>query len=312
MHQFWTEPTHQSQTIKGFLHQEFINKALKDYQHAKDVLAKSYRRPVEIHEVNTKLRSDGTFTLHEFKIAVPGYNRQDNLPLKRYEKMCARLNQRLGFEWFEDTKILLEDNFKKHNIPAEMVTLNIHNLPSSFEIHTDGVNITHRDKPRPDSFPHYPEHKYVPIDPENFSHQGLITLQNNGPKNGTIIFNQWCPISTYLVQDKNYDGHYKSNIRFHKGEPLERFGVKVNEYTNTEISDEDFDTIAKATNGSITREQCFGLTLDDILLFGEPGNLAVWPVKKYHLPVPLDSDDWTGSRIMLQYEAKEINNSTKE
>ena len=310
MHQFWTEPKHKSQTIKGFLDQGFINKILKDYQHAKSVLTKSYRRPIDIHEVNTKFYKDH-FILNEFKIGGDGI-KQSNLPVERYEKLCRRLNKRVGFEWFKDTQNILEDKFKKHNIPSELVTLNIHNLPNSFEIHTDGVNITHRDKPRPDSFPHYPEHKYVPIEPKNFSHQGLITLQNNGPKNGTIIFDQWCPISTYLVQDENYNGHYKSNIRFHRGESLERFGVKVNGYTNTDLPDEDYDIITKATDGSITKEKCHGLTLDEILLFGDPGNLSVWAVKKYHLPVPLGRDDWSQNRIMLQYEAKEINKETKE
>ena len=103
---------------------------------------------------------------------------------------------------------------------------------------------------------------------------------------------------------QNYDGHYKSNIRFHRGESLERFGVKVNGYTNTDLSDEDFNIITNATNGSMTKEQCYGLTLTIYYCLESPklGSMGCKKVSSIQLFF-LDREDWSDNLTMLQYEA---------
>lgn len=304
MNNFYTAPKHKTQTIEKFFDEGLSAQIVKSYQKAQKILAKSYRRPLRLAEINFG-NVDQSITVDTFRFWMPTlrsgyitvkYNDENNIHISKVRE--AKL-----FPWLESIVQYMHTRFEEYQIPAKVINLNIHNLERSIPIHTDGVNISKRNEPRPDSFPEYDPKDYYPLEYTDYAHQGLITLQNDGEKNGTIIFDQWCPISNYLIQHNPYDKYNKkANIIFYKGEKLERFGFTVNEYTYQDMSNDDFEKIKNSSDGSITKEQCYGLSLDKILLFGSTGTLNVWPVKKYHLPIPLPNDDWSKNRIMLQYE----------
>lgn len=300
MYNFYTEPKHKSQTIDNFLEKDKIREIVDSYYTATDIFSEFYKTKYHITEINIKPIEGEIKTI---RMVNPSRGREIVLDYEKNIKPLNKIKKEKIFSWTKTICSHLENSFEKQNFPAKIKTINIHNLNDWIEIHCDGVNIQNRKEPRPGSFPYYDPKNYYPESFIDYAHQGLITLKNNGENNGTIIFDQWFPISTYVEQDNDFNAN-KANIRFFRGEPLERFGETIRFYTNTDMPDEDYNKIINAIGNdrAFSREKAFGFTLDKILFFDKPGTLNVWATKKYHLPIPLPKKQWSADRIMLQYE----------
>lgn len=294
-----TPPNIPSQTIENFLPLPIVNKILEFYDNATQIVNKFENttdcRIVEVgcSPKNKEITKIKYVTRKDYKA----------LSFSKQHKIIKKIKKQKLFDWSHDIKDILEENFEANNLSAEVKNINIHNLHQSFEIHCDGRDLDQKLDKRPKSFPEYDMTQYS-MPAHDYAHQGLITLRNDADDNGTIIFDQWFPISTYLEQHKNPE-LTKENIRFFKGEPLERFGEKIRNYTNQPMPESDYQQIMDIVKNEtlFTREQAHGLTLDKILKFGKPGTLNVWADKKYHMTIPKTKTEWSKNRILLQYES---------
>ena len=303
MFNFYKPPFYESQTINDFLNQEKINEILYFYDDTtREICNLENTTECRIVEINCHPIKK---IIQTIKYVAKG--KYINLPFDEDHPIIQHVKQANLFSWITDISDYLESEFTKHGVPAKLVDLNIHNLHKPFEIHCDGIDIKEKNNERPRTFPKYDMQQYNLISLNDRAHQGLITLRNDDQDNGTIVFDQWFPISTYLEQHKSHE-RKKENIRFFKGEPLERFGETVRNYTNQPMPDNHFAEIMNVVKHKnlFTREQAYGLTLDKILKFGQPGTLNMWAVKKYHMTIPKKKQDWSKNRILLQYESEYI------
>ena len=170
-------------------------------------------------------------------------------------------------------------------------------MPKPIAIHSDGNDLKNKRGKRNVFNPVYKLEEYFPRD-RKYTHQGLITLQNDDPRNGTIVFDQSFPYSVYYINNENNLERKKSVITFLKDDGIFRFDKKIENYTHEYMSDEEHKLIP-----DLKKEELFGLSLDKKLMFMEKGNLVSWQVGKFHVPIPMKKE-W-GNRVMLQYEAVE-------
>lgn len=301
MFNFYTSPIYKSQTIGDFLNQEKINEILHFYDDSTEKIC-NFENTMQCRIVEISCHPMEK-TIQNIKYVAKG--KYINLSFEEDHTIIQDIKQANKFLWITDISDYLESEFIKQGVPAKVVDLNIHNLHQPFEIHCDGIDIKEKNNERPKTFPKYDMQQYNLVSLNDRAHQGLITLRNDDKDNGTIVFDQWFPISTYLEQHKTHE-RKKENIRFFKGEPLERFGEKVRNYTNQPMSENDYKEIMDIVKDKtlFTREQAHGLTLDKILKFDKPGTLNMWAVKKYHMTIPKKKQDWSKNRILLQYESE--------
>ena len=296
------DPSIPSQTIENFLPSSIIEEILNFYDDAtKKVINFEKSLDCRIVEISCNPHKN---IIQKIKYVT----KKDYfiIPFDKQHPIIDDIKQKNLFSWVEDIRDILEFSFVKNDIPAKLIDFNIHNLHKPFEIHCDGSDLTEKIDKRPESFPEYDMAQYN-VSYKDYAHQGLITLRNDAEDNGTIIFDQWFPVSTYLEQHKNHE-RKKENIRFFKGEPLERFGEKIRNYTNQPMPADDYQQIIDIVKDKnlFTREQAHGLTLDKILKFGNPGTLNAWADRKYHMTIPKIKNQWSKNRILLQYESVNI------
>ena len=192
----------------------------------------------------------------------------------------------------------LNEEFQKINRNGKILNFTIFNLSEpTLPIHTDGNHIANKRDKRNVFNPVYKLEEYFPRD-RKYTHQGLITLQNDDPRNGTIVFDQSFPYSVYYINNENNLERKKSVITFLKDDGIFRFDEKIKNYTHEYMSDEEHKLIPY-----LKKEELFGLSLDKKLMFMDKGNLVSWQVGKFHVPIPMKKE-W-GNRVMLQYEAVE-------
>ena len=189
----------------------------------------------------------------------------------------------------------LNEEFQKINRKGKICTFVIFNLPNPVQIHTDGNDIKNKRGKRNVFNPVFKREEYFPSY-KKYTHQGLITIQNDDLRNGTIVFNQTFPYSVYYANHENNLDRKKSVITFLKDDDIFRFDEKIENYTYEYMSDEEYKLLP-----DMNREQLFGLSLDKKLMFMDKGTLVSWQDGKFHTTIPMKKE-W-GNRIMLQYEA---------
>ena len=189
----------------------------------------------------------------------------------------------------------LNKEFQKIKRNGRILNFAIFNLSKPISIHSDGNHIKNKRDKRNVFNPVYKREEYFLRD-RKYTHQGLITLQNEDSRNGTIVFNQSFPYSVHYMNHENNIERKKSVITFLKDDDIFRFDEKIENYTYQYMSDEEHKLIP-----DLKREQLFGLSLDKKLMFMDKGNLVLWQVGKLHTTIPMKKE-W-GNRIMLQYEA---------
>ena len=213
-----------------------------------------------------------------------------------YEKIPEDEIKEINCDWVPEMIDHLNKEFEKINRNGKIHNFAIFNLPKPIAIHSDGNDLKNKRGKRNVFNPVFKREEYL-LDDQKYTHQGLITLQNDDVRNGTIVFDQSFPYSVYYMNNKNDLDRKKSVITFLKDDDIFRFDEKIKNYTHEYMSNEEHKIIPE-----LDREQLFGLSLDKKLMFMDKGNLISWKVGKFHTPIPYMKKGW-GDRVMLQYEA---------
>ena len=141
--------------------------------------------------------------------------------------------------------------------------------------------------------------------------QGIISLELDNEKYSSAIFDQWFPWSTYYMPNRTSETtpwKKKIDITFLKDDSPEKFNETIREYTNKEFSEYDWvnineNWIAECDWHSFDKQQFYGLSLEKVLRFGNPGTLNLWDMKKYYISMPWNAEFKT-RRLTLNFETK--------
>lgn len=195
---------------------------------------------------------------------------------------------------------LLEEKFPDQDIKWNA----LYDLRYVFNTHTDGRDVKNKRDPRPENWDDLTEEDWYQEEDFEYTFQGLINIDAEDPDDGTVIFHQTFPYSVYVDYSLPPDEPLrfgqrfrKQMIRFAKGDNVERFGGKIENWTDKPMSNEDYLWIVE--NGQDTRydgkfhwpqEAGYGLTVEDILTFETPGTMYSWDSTKFHLVRPGPKD----------------------
>ena len=181
------------------------------------------------------------------------------------------------------------------------------NMTTDFQVHCDSIDVKNRFLARPDNMDDLKSDDYLDPLTDNYQiYQGLINI--DAPSDhGTLIFDQWFPYSTYLTPEQTTDNKdrwaaKKDIIFFYGDDKPERFNEHIRNYTNKPLSNADCDTIYQSCikKDRFIKEEYFGLSLESVLTFDEPGTVSMWDSKKYHKTIPFLIRDYQ-SRLVLQF-----------
>lgn len=217
-------------------------------------------------------------------------------------------------DWIQDTKDLLARRLNQiQRGSSDVITISFFDFFLPFETHSDGFDLSEEIK----SSRRSPEIDLIVEEMKknasyNFLHQGLINIDAD-PNHGTIIFDQWYPMSVYcdysMDNTKRWStgwGPYKETIQFYKGDEPERYGEHIRNFTHEYMNIEDYNKISEFDKIHFPYEASYGLSLEKELLFGQPGKLISWDGKKFHKPKPFPrvsyKEGLQRNRLCLQYE----------
>lgn len=216
--------------------------------------------------------------------------------------------------WIQDTKNLVSkklNDIKRGT--SDIITISFFDFFLPFETHSDGFDLSEDIKQSSRS----PEVDKMVEEMKqnatyNFLHQGLINIDAD-PEHGTVIFNQWYPMSVYcdysMDNTKRWStgwGPYKETIQFYKGDLPIRYGEHIRNFTNKYMADDEYNIITQYDTTHFPRDASYGLSLEKQLLFGESGKMVSWDGKKFHKPKPFPrvsyQEGLKRNRLCLQYE----------
>jgi hypothetical protein len=293
----FTEPNFESVSIVNFLPEYYIDCLLDTYRRTQKNISKNYGKDKKVTEIFLPTRGCDK----NIQVIYEDVNhKQTELPVPtpvNTKKFIGKLRK------------LIINKFETSQIKLGLYKLCIHNLNGPLQIHCDGIDIENRYNPRPENFDlenKFPQDNKPGKDLDMFN-QGLITLKNDNLYNGTVIFDQWYPISSYLFSDTEYnERENKTLIKFYKNETWKRFGEKIRLNTKQEISKADWNNLQQAVEDPqiLNKSEFTGLSIDKILHFGQPGTCSAWANKKYHASLPTKT--WSRNRLNLQFETYKI------
>jgi hypothetical protein len=163
----------------------------------------------------------------------------------------------------------------------------------NFECHCDGRDIKDKRGPRPDNWNDLSYDDWHQEEDFEFTRQGLVSLDVDEQHDGTVIFNQSFPYSMYvdfskLPHEFPILKDSKNKIKFAKGDTIERFGAKIEQFTYKPFDEDEYDEIMEnCVDESIWPiEAGYGLSLDKVCLLGTPGTMYSWDCKKFHKTRP--------------------------
>ena len=295
----FTPPEFESQSIQNFLEQYYIDQVLETYRRIQKNINKYNKTNCRLTEVwlpvsnkNNKNRGNKLKIVYVDK---HGSTIEDEIQAPRnVKKYCRSLRH------------YIKKSFETKKIKLEVSKLSIHNLHTSLSVHCDGLDLNNRFDDRPESMQILGT-RHFPVELHDTYNQGLITLKNDNDANGTVIFDQWFPYSTHILNTTPYfSSDNKTMIKFYKGEDWNRFGEKIGLATEKEFSNEDWNHLCEIVRDSdvLDRDTFFGLSIDKILFFGNSGTCNVWANKKYHTSLP--NKYWSKNRINLQFETYRV------
>jgi len=222
-----------------------------------------------------------------------------------------RLDKDDIFNWLRG---LLSRKFDGINRKADFRWVSFFNFNYHFETHCDGMDVLNKEYPRPPSFDDLKPDNWIPADYGKYvyTHQGLINIDCEHPTDGTIIFDQSFPWSTYIdfsrpsppVERWPNVGDDREMIIFGKGDSITRFGETIRNFTFDDIPEEQYNLIIEHCDKSeLSREALWGLSIDKILYFGQPGTLISWDTDKYHRVKPFPIEE-KRRRLCIQYDCR--------
>mgnify|MGYP001554707082 CR=1 FL=1 len=288
MNNFYSQPSFPSQSKENFFPEYLVDKLLETYFDIQNKINRGRTIFNQITEVFLPLPGDQGCNINIIprrRAGKAGVSYRRGIVLSKSDR--------------EDIYDILNTSFEQD---LEITRLCLHNLHKPLPIHCDGVDITNKRASRSHDLS-VSTKKHQPERLDDMFNQGLITLKNDNSYNGTVVFDQWFPISTYICTTETYSS-IRPVITFFKGEKWERFGEHIRNSTGKPLSDDDWALLQSSVEDpeKLDRDMFFGLTIDKILYFGQPGTLNAWADKKYHASLPTAS--WSGDRINLQFETK--------
>ena len=218
-------------------------------------------------------------------------------------------------DWITDVKVLLRKRLQEQDRdPGDITTISFFDFLVPFETHCDGFDLSEDVKHmrREDSSLNEKIEELKRNVSQYNTHQGLINLEAD-PHHGTIIFDQWYPMSVYCDFGKDNTsrwstgwGPYKETIQFYNEDTPERYGEHIRNFTYKYMLDDEYNIITQHDASHFSRKSSYGLSLEKQLLFGEPGTMIGWDSKKFHKPKPFPrkpyADSLNRNRLCLQYE----------
>lgn len=290
------EPAFETISQENFLPQELIDTLLKTYQNIQKYVHKNVGRKCKLTEVFFPLETRHSQNIKICYVQHPPLIEETRIPTPEIAKRVSR--RLINF---------LENNVDK-KASVRVSRLCIHNLVTPLTIHCDGSDITNRLEARVDDMSEFTERHY-PIISKNMYNQGLITLKNDNPYNGMVIFDQWFPISSYIRQTENYtENSVKPLITFYKDDSWTRYGQAIRNATNAPLSDNDWNHLQSQVQNPqlLDKDEFNGLSIDKALHLGNPGTLNAWANKKYHASLPTNDWQMSSTRLNLQFETYEV------
>jgi len=141
--------------------------------------------------------------------------------------------------------------------------------------------------------------------------QGTVSLELDNDKYSSVIFDQWFPWSTYYMPNytsENTPWKKRVDMTFLKEDSPEKFNETIRKHTGKEFSEYDWvnineNWITECDWHSFDKQQFYGLSLEKVLPFGNPGTLNLWDMKKYYISMPWNAEFKT-RRLTLNFETK--------
>ena len=220
------------------------------------------------------------------------------------------IREKISKLFFDDILYETREKLKTHFKEGYIERFAFMNMTTDFQVHCDSIDVKDRFMARPDNMDDLNPDDYLDPLTDNYpSYQGLINI--DAPSDhGTLIFDQWFPYSTYWTPEQrtyNKDkwAANKDIIFFYGDDKPERFNEYIRNYTNKPLSNADCDTIYQycVKKDRFIKEEYFGLSLESVLTFDEPGTVSMWDSKKYHKTIPFKIKD-DQNRLVLQFVGK--------
>lgn len=211
---------------------------------------------------------------------------------------------------------LLENKFPDQDIKWNA----LYDLRYVFNTHTDGRDVKNKRDPRPENWDDLKYEDWHQEDDWEYTFQGLINIDAKDPNDGTVIFDQTFPYSVYVDMSTTPEEPLrfgqkfrKQMIRFAKGDSIERFGAKIQKWTDKPMSHDDYLWIMENGNGNDDHSEwpidCgYGLSVEDILTFETPGTMYCWDSSKFHITRPGVKDK---KRLTLSFVCGQYKGETK-
>lgn len=177
----------------------------------------------------------------------------------------------------------------------EVNNVQVMNSTAPIPVHADGIDLLDYYDMSEEALTD--EKRYLPLFPKETFVQGIVGLDvENVPGHGPVVFDQLYPYRAHWYtwnHDAHTDGFFKQwkekrAIMFTPDDEPFRFGEAVRNYTHKPLPDEDFQILSQFDPDAttITKDGCFGLSLERLLPFEENGKMLVWDNKKLHAPLP--------------------------
>ena len=306
---------YQNQHINDFLNDEEISVIHNGFKTFNRLHSEWRGYQSKIYELQT--------SGHWFKDEV-GFHRDDTVFYYEYVHLDAALYDDTGkyvkqdrpdgssdfIKWMKDIKSQFDikefhyymTNLIQKKFPDQVLRwIALYDLPFLFSTHTDGRDVKNKRDPRPEKWSDLKRSDWFIEEGWEYTYQGLINIDVENPDDGTVIFDQTFPYSTYLdfsipPEEPGRFGQKfsKQMIRFAKGDEIQRFDAEIGNFTHQPMSDEDYLWITnnEQYNKNLwPQEAGYGLTVDDILTFDMPGTMYSWDSSKYHIVKPMKKGD---------------------
>lgn len=300
--------------INDFIDKDTIKRVLEYYDNIDKAMSEVMRFGVRISELD--------------------FYPQPDEPVINFLRYDGKADQFKTGTWEYDKVIQSVDNSVIKELPDIVMTglekhghknlkfrqMALHNLDSFLPVHCDGNNIKnrHAGRPIPTDPAEYLDEKYIKRPQQQIcSFQGMITLDVDDVY-GTAVFDQWFPWSVYYMPNyttATMPRAKKSRITFLEGDGIERFGEYIRNHTGEKFSEESFikmrDLIKRMKINEapgqtplldqLSIKAFWGLSLEGIAEFGDPGKLNLWDNKRFHMTMPW-LPRYETSRKLIQFE----------
>ena len=199
----------------------------------------------------------------------------------------------------------------------EFVAVSLYDLDyNGFETHTDSKEVLCKKDERPKDldFDSMKPEEWLLDEGYTRTHQGLVPINCTDTNDGTVIFDQTFDYAVYLnmardpFEDWKDSFHRKRMVKIGKGDSLERFGSKIENFTNKKMSMKDYKMIMSncEDKNEFPIEHGFGLSVDRVCDFHSNGTLFDWDARKFHRTKPVIRKE-TDKRLTLVYGCGRLN-----